>query len=242
MDNLKNIQDITGLTSEAIFNIRKPVDYMCSDIDSHIKDIETQCDYIMDGDEEDVKYYSTTGVKFWRNGIHQIGGIVDIDGQEAERFDIRLAPNPAATIEQEALDVAGVTLEQIQSYQPMEEGYRQLVSILSKYVNKFDKRDKMYLVGYNNAGFDNNFLRALFQQCGDKYFGSWFYPNCMDVYVMVTPFLMGVRNDMENFKLMTVARTMGIEIDENKLHDATYDIELTRDIFYRIIGKMDIKL
>lgn len=36
MDNLKNIQDITGLTSEAIFNIRKPVDYMCSDIDSHI--------------------------------------------------------------------------------------------------------------------------------------------------------------------------------------------------------------
>lgn len=90
----------------------------------------------------------TTGVKFWRNGIHQIGGIVDIDGQEAERFDIRLAPNPAATIEQEALDVAGVTLEQVQSYQPMEEGYRQLVGILSKYVNKFDKRDKMYLVGY----------------------------------------------------------------------------------------------
>lgn len=163
----------------------------------------------------------TTGVKFWRNGIHQIGGIVDIDGQEAERFDIRLAPNPAATIEQEALDVAGVTLEQVQSYQPMEDGYRQLVSILSKYVDKFDKRDKMYLVGYNNAGFDNSFLRALFQQCGDKYFGSWFYPNC---------------------KLMTVAKTMGIEIDENKLHDATYDIELTRDIFYRIIGKMDIKL
>lgn len=51
-----------------------------------------------------------------------------------------------------------------------------------------------------------------------------------------------VRNDMENFKLMTVAKTMGIEIDENKLHDATYDIELTRDIFYKIINKMDVKL
>lgn len=45
---------------------------------------------------------------------------MDIDGQETERFDIRLAPNPAATIEQEALDVAGVTLEQVQSYQPIE--------------------------------------------------------------------------------------------------------------------------
>lgn len=53
MGNLKDIQDITGLTSEAIFNIRKPVNYMCSDIDSHIKDIRTQCDYIMDGDEGD---------------------------------------------------------------------------------------------------------------------------------------------------------------------------------------------
>lgn len=48
---------------------------------------------------------------------------MDIDGQETERFDIRLAPNPAATIEQEALDVAGVTLEQVQSYQPMEDRF-----------------------------------------------------------------------------------------------------------------------
>lgn len=31
---------------------------MCSDIDSHIKDIEIQCDYIMDRDEGDVIYYS----------------------------------------------------------------------------------------------------------------------------------------------------------------------------------------
>lgn len=174
----------------------------------------------------------TTMVKFWRNGIHQIGGIVDIDGQETERFDIRLAPNPAATIEQEALDVAGVTLEQVQSYQPMEEGYRQLVGILSKYVNKFDKRDKMYLVGYNNAGFDNSFLRALFQQCGDKYFGSWFYPNCMDVYVMVTPFLMGVRNDMENFKLMTV--TSEKYIGESRM--TSFSINLAADILTEAIS------
>lgn len=58
MDNLKDIQDITGLTSEAIFNIRKPVNYMCSDINNYIKDIRAQCDYMMDGDEKDVKYYS----------------------------------------------------------------------------------------------------------------------------------------------------------------------------------------
>ena len=47
MGNLKDIQDITGLTSEAIFNIRKPVDYMCSDIDSHIKVKELMGVYII---------------------------------------------------------------------------------------------------------------------------------------------------------------------------------------------------
>lgn len=222
MGNLKDIQDITGLTSEAIFNIRKPVDYMCSDIDSHIKDIRAQCDYMMDGDEEDVKYYSKSIKSDVDSYFEDIRSKVENLRDWGEQWKAL------------AKDLFNELLE--------EEGYRQLVGILSKYVNKFDKRDKMYLVGYNNAGFDNNFLRALFTQCGDKYFGSWFYPNCMDVYVMVTPFLMGVRNDMENFKLMTVARTMGIEIDENKLHDATYDIELTRDIFYKIINKMDVKL
>lgn len=180
----------------------------------------------------------TTGTMFWKNGIHQIGGIIDINGEEKERFDIRLAPNPKAQVEQAALDVGGVTLEQIQSYQPMEDGYRELVGILSKYVDRFDKKDKMYLVGYNNASFDNQFLRALFTQCGDKYFGSWFYPNCMDVYVMATPFIMDHQKDMENVKLMSVAKQMGIEVDNDRLHDATYDIELTRDIYYKIMGRI----
>lgn len=101
----------------------------------NLKDIQNMTSKLLFFDLE------TTGVKFWRNGIHQIGGIVDIDGQEAERFDIRLAPNPAATIEQEALDVAGVTLEQVQSYQPMEDGYRQFEltrDIFYKIINKMD--------------------------------------------------------------------------------------------------------
>ena len=54
----------------------------------NLKDIQNMTSKLLFFDLE------TTGVKFWRNGIHQIGGIVDIDGQEAERFDIRLAQEP----------------------------------------------------------------------------------------------------------------------------------------------------
>ena len=176
----------------------------------------------------------TTGVKFWKNGIHQISGIIDIDGQEIESFDIKLRPNPAAEIEDEALKVGAITRETILAYQPMEDGYSQLVSILGKYVDKFNKKDKFFLAGYNNASFDNQFLRALFTQCFDNYFGSWFWSNSIDVMCSATEKLLHNRTEMVDFKLKTVAKHMGIEVDETKLHDAIYDIQLTRNIYYLI--------
>ena len=53
--------------------------------------------------------------------------------------------------------------------------------------------------------------------------------------VLASEFLKNKRHGMKDFKLMTVAREVGIEIDEAKLHDATYDIMLTREI-YKIIS------
>lgn len=34
-----------------------------------------------------------------------------------------------------------------------------------------------------------------------------------------------------NFKLATVSKALGIEVDDSKLHDAEYDILLTRQIY-----------
>ena len=41
---------------------------------------------------------------------------------------------------------------------------------------------------------------------------------------------------MLNFKLSTVAQTVGIEIDEARLHEANYDIELTRAVYGIVTG------
>lgn len=183
----------------------------------------------------------TTGTKFWKNGIHQISGIIEIDGKAVEEFNFRVKPNPKAEIEQEALDVGGVTMEQIMSYPEMDVVYRQFVAMLNKYVNKYDKADKMTLAGYNNAPFDNQFLRAFFVQNGDKYFGSYFWSNSIDVMVLATLRLLGIRSTMENFKLMTVAKTVGIQIDESKLHDAMYDIYLIREIYNKIITEWNLE-
>lgn len=176
----------------------------------------------------------TTGTNPGQYGIHQIAGIILIDGKEKERFEIKLRPNPKAKIDPEALKAANVTEEQIMAYPPMEEGYRELIKILGRYVDKFNKQDKFFLLGYNNAGFDDNFLRGLFLQNGDQYFGSWFWADPMDVRVLAIRQLAPVRHLMENFKLMTVARQVGIEVDESRLHDAVYDVELTYEIFKRL--------
>lgn len=173
----------------------------------------------------------TTGTLVSKHGIHQISGQIVIDGKVKERFNYHVQPNPKAQIEPQALEVGGVTAEQIQAYPPMGQIYNEFVAMLSKYVNRYDRGDKFFLVGYNNASFDNQFLRAWFIQNGDRYFGSWFWSNSIDVMVMATPYLGNKRERMENFKQGTVAKALGIAVDEDKLHDALYDIDVCKAIY-----------
>jgi DNA polymerase III subunit epsilon len=173
----------------------------------------------------------TTGVMHWKNGIHQISGCIEIDGEVKEVFDYKVCPNEKCLIEDEALKVAGVTREHVLNYPHMTEVYNDIIKMLSRYANKYDKSDKFFLVGYNNASFDNNFFRAFFVQNDDVYFGSWFWSSSIDVMVLATHYLMNRRCKMTDFKLKTVAECFGIEINEARLHDAQYDIYLTREIY-----------
>ena len=159
----------------------------------------------------------TTGIKYWRNGVHQISGEIVIDGVTKESFNFNVCPHPQCEIEEEALRICNVSKEQIQAYPPMREVY-------VKFVN----------VGYNNASFDNHLLKAFFVQNGDNYFYSWFWVNSIDVMVLSTQHLMRKRHEMTDFKQETVARALGIQIDSAKLHDASYDIQLTKEIYNRI--------
>jgi DNA polymerase-3 subunit epsilon len=176
----------------------------------------------------------TTGLRYWKDGIHQISGYIDIDGEIKETFDFKVQPNPKAEISDEALAVAKITREQIANYPPMKTVYLQVIEMLGKYVNKNDKKDKFYLVGFNNASFDNPMFQAWFKQNGDNFFKDWFWSNCFDVFVMTTPYILSVRRDMSSCNLFNVAKALGVEVDDKKLHDALYDIEITRKIFYKL--------
>lgn len=183
----------------------------------------------------------TTGTNPGRHGIHQISGEIVIDGKSLETFDFKVQPNPKAQIEDAALEVGDVTCEQIMAYPPMGQVYTQLVAMLGKYVNKFDKTDKFHLVGYNNRGFDDNFFRGFFLQNGDNYFGSWFWADSIDVLVLASTFLAARRAELPNFKLATVADFLGIDTTAGKLHDASFDIFVTKAVFDFIMSKFIIR-
>jgi DNA polymerase III subunit epsilon len=173
----------------------------------------------------------TTGTDQKLSGIHQIAGMIKINGETKERFNFSVRPKPGAIITKEALEIAGVTEEQIMAYPSMEEVFKKMIAMLCRYVDKFDKQDKFFLIGYNNSSFDNGMFRQWFEDNGDKYFGSLFWSNCEDAMILATSELMEVRHLMPDFKLKTVAKRLGIEVDETKLHDAMYDIDLTEAIY-----------
>lgn len=185
-----------------------------------------------------MKYFfydlETTGLNPAKNGIHQISGSIVIDGETKETFDFKVQPNPKAIIEQAALDVGGLTKDQVMAYEPMYDCFSKLEAMLDKYIDRFDKKDKFFLVGYNNAAFDNQFFRGFFLQNGNRYFGSYFWSSSLDVMVLAANYLKDKRAEMENFKLSTVAKFMGVEVNDASLHDAMYDIYLTKAVFDKV--------
>lgn len=173
----------------------------------------------------------TTGTDCRKHSIHQISWWLFVNGKIVDKQSLNVRPHPKAVIEDEALAIAGVSREQIESYSMGQEDlYAALMVVLNKYCDKFNKQDKIFLAGYNNAGFDNDFLRKLFEINQDNCFGSWFWSNSLDAMILATPYLALDRAQMPDFKLQTVARYCGITVEPEKLHDAEYDIYLTIEI------------
>lgn len=172
----------------------------------------------------------TTGTDPNKHGIHQIAAIIETPAGYKE-LHYQVKPRDGAEIVPEALAVSGTTEEAMANYTPMREVYRDLVTHLNAAVDKYNRRDKMFLVGYNNASFDNQFLRRFFLDNGDDYFGSYFFTNPLDVFILAGVRLIEQRPAMANFKLRTVAEALGVAVDETRLHDAMYDVTLTREMF-----------
>lgn len=181
----------------------------------------------------------TTGVDREKHGIHQISGAIVIDGVIMEKFNFRVAPGPSAFIDNKALEVCGVTYEQIRNYPPMQDVFLAILYMIHLYVNIEDPKDKFTIVGYNALKFDSGHFAKWFQVNGQlKTFKLVFWlGSVLDVMIIATNYIGNNRHELENMKLVTVAKYLGITVDESMLHDAEYDIYLTYEIHRRCFGQ-----
>lgn len=182
----------------------------------------------------------TTGVEIQESYIIEIGGVIEYK-DVYEEFVLYSRPiEPDYVLSEEAMEKHGFTREDIDSYPSCQEAYSSLLSILEKHIDKYNKTDKLFCYGYG-AEFDMKHLRKFFEENDDKYFGAWFWHPWVDVMSLVMHSLVEERHRLENFKLATVAKYLGIAVDEEMLHRTMYDNYLCREVFTRVAKNEVIK-
>lgn len=181
----------------------------------------------------------TTGLNPQTAAIHQLAGMVVINGTIKESFNYRIRPHEGAEIKEAALEVSGVNSQMLSLYTSSGTQLAHFTALLSRYVNQYDKTDKFYPVGFNSRAFDEPFLRNWFLVNGNNYYGSFFWQIGFDVMVLAAHHLRHGLPAMPNFRLPTVAAEMGVPVQANRLHDALYDVELTKAIYDRLQEPVD---
>lgn len=183
----------------------------------------------------------TTGFEVRKHSIHRIAGIIEVNGEGVEEFDIKTRPHPKAIIDEGVLQACRKTQEELLAYPDMKHAHKEFKAVLGKYIDPFDTKHKAWNVGFNNRNFGDVFLRAWFKQNGDEFIGSWFWPDSLDVLVLASQYLIGRRTGMPSFRLHRVAKEIGLEVRDEDLHDAMYDVRLIRQI-YRVVTGLEIEI
>lgn len=172
----------------------------------------------------------TTGLDPKTHEAFQLAFIIEVDGKVVCEKNIKLRPAHPERADARALEVTKKTLAELAAYPARAAGFKEFTDTLAKFVDRFDKKDKFVWVG-QNPEFDVRFVRALFEEHGDKYYGSWFDSRPADlISLAVACKLKGLINP-ENFKLATLAAEFKIEFDA---HDALADVRVTRDVWGRL--------
>ena len=176
----------------------------------------------------------------------QLSAAIEIEWQVVEKLDYYIKPYPTdPLITKEATDKHGITAEIIQKnegnkFKDPHLVFTDLKEKLAKYVDPYNKQDKFFMVGYNIISYDDVVLRKFFGKNNDSYYGSWFWYPPIDMMAICADVLLSKRMEMPNFQLATVAQYMGIKIEENQLHNAMYDVKITRELFIRHLRNKNI--
>ena len=161
----------------------------------------------------------TTGLNENKQDIIQLACIPIIDGVPQKPFNEFCQPINYKTIEQEALNIHGITVEQLRTFQTPE----QMIEKFIAYVESFGV--KFTIAGYN-VPFDKRFLSATFRKLNKtrEFFGMFTidvhctFKRAKDIKTKIAS---------KSLKLAALAELYGITINA---HDALSDIQATIEL------------
>jgi DNA polymerase III alpha subunit (gram-positive type) len=174
----------------------------------------------------------TTGLDKRRHGIIQIAGMVEVNGEIAESFNLPM--NPEAEFDPVSREIHGITPAQIARYPSRQETFDRFEAVLLRYVDVDDPATRLSPGGYN-VRFDLGFLDQWFRAMKEPGLAPYFRRERVDPSVMMKAFqdYLG-KGRMPSWSLRAVAAKMGLSLGEQ--HDALEDIKLTRNIHRRILS------
>ena len=168
----------------------------------------------------------TTGLSPSKHGVIQLAMVFEVGGEIVDKYNFKLNPFGRCEYDEKALEINGITREQISIY-PLEKiVFKDIMGalILNKHYGKFD------IAGYNTS-FDIKFFRSLFARNGNPNdfteFCSW-YDTDVFALVKILKNIVGTKN----LKLETVCKVYGIKLNA---HDAMSDILATRKLYYKLL-------
>ena len=178
----------------------------------------------------------TTGLDAGVHALVEIGFIIEVDGVEVEKFAFTLNPysyNREIEINSKALEINGKTIEELKLFDDSNRCFDWFMIVLGKYIDKFDKKDKYVIKGYN-VEFDIGFIKDWFLDNGYEYFGSWFSYKEVDVFALVKVLKDQNVFETENDKLLTLCKHFDIELNA---HNALDDIVATKKLYTILTNK-----
>jgi DNA polymerase III epsilon subunit-like protein len=165
----------------------------------------------------------TTGLNDQTCGIVEIATIVQSPGtSKGMQWEALVNPGDVE-IQQKALEVNGLTMEDVRTRRPIEEALREMDAQVTY-------RDM--LAGHNVAGFDIPFLKKAYERAGLK----WrFSHHCIDTMVLANSLKQMGLLDAKSVSLQALGEQFGFHQGQfGPAHRAMPDVRLTMAVFATI--------
>lgn len=179
----------------------------------------------------------TTGLDANKHGVIQIAALYE-EAQIPYYANIPFIFNEMSNaigckVDKEALRINGRKKKEIKKFPNSGETFSHFIAFLDERVNKFNKEDKITIMGYN-VKFDLEMIHAWAKRENYEYLGSYLDWRVVDVLVIArNEWLMGrMPSEPEDFKLGTICKVYGINPPN---HDALQDIKATRELYFKMM-------